>query len=179
MATKAGATASTGINVLNSQGTKVWVIPAGTDVSDCAKVATALATAKMVGCPQSLGSIAETRASTEYKCLSSNETAKALGAISRGSLELGLLLDPDDTAGQKELRDAFKSNTPVIIAVELPNMPKGTGTPTTAGHGTLYYFTAGVSGVSTEIAMDSAVMYNVTLEISSAINECPAIAPKP
>jgi len=176
---KAGAT-TTGIKVLNSQGTKIWVMPEGTDVSDCTKLATALTTAKMVGCPQSLGSLSETRTSTEYKCLSSNETAKALGAISRGSLEIGLLLDPDDAEGQKELRDAFKANKPVIIAVELPNMPVGAGgTPTTAGHGTLYYFNAGVSGVSTSIAMDAAIGYSVTLEVSGEIKECPALAPKP
>ena len=174
---KAGAT-TTGIKVINSQGTQLVILPDGTDISDCDKLDTAYKAGKRVGCLQSLGSLQETRTSTEYKCLSSNESVKALGAISRGSLEIGLLLDPDDVLGQKALKEAFANNTKLIAVVELPNKPasSGSGTPTKVGHGTLYYFTTAVSGVSTEIAMDSAIGYTVTLEISSAIKECPAVA---
>ncbi len=157
------------ITYVNSQGVKIYVIPEGTDVTDCTAVATAVAAAALIGCPQSLGALEETRAVTEYKCLSSNETAKALGAISRGSLSIGLLLDPGDTTGQKELTDAFANNTNVIIAIELADAV----TPTT-GNGTTYTFVAGVSGVSTSIEMDAAVKYDVTLEISSSITVCPA-----
>jgi hypothetical protein len=162
------------IKILNSQGTKIYVLPDSVDVSDCTKVKTAMASTgadapKLVGCPQSLGDISETRTSTEYKCLSSNESVKALGAISRGSLEIGLLLDPDDTEGQKALKDAFANNTPVYVVIELPN-------PATAssGHGTYYIFKASVSAVTTGIAMDAAISYTATLEISSSISECPA-----
>ena len=162
------------ITVLNSQGTKIYVAASTTDISDCAKAKTALGTAKLVGCPQSLGEISETRTVTEYKCLSSNDSAKALGAISRGSLEIGLLLDPEDTAGQKELKDAFKSNTEVYIIIELPNgTAAGTSGSPAAKHGTLYIFKAGVSGVGTSIEQDAAISYKVTLEISSDITECP------
>lgn len=154
------------INVLNSQGTKIYVDESTTPLADCSAAVAALGTAKLVGCPQSIGDISETRTVTEYKCLSSNESAKALGAISRGSLEIGLLLDPNDTAGQKALKDAFKSNTLVNIIIELPDS-QGT-------NGTLYYFQAGVSGVSTGITQDEAITYTVTLEISSDISECPA-----
>ena len=168
------------IKILNSQGTKIYVLPEATDTSDCAAVKTALTTGKLVGCPQSLGDISETRTATEYKCLSSNESVKALGAISRGSMEIGLLLDPDDktninAGGQDALREAFANNTPVKIMIELPN---GVA-PTTVGgvdgkHGTIYVFTASVSAVSTGIAMDAAISYTVTLEISSSVTECPA-----
>ncbi len=158
-----------GLNIINSQGTVITVIATGTAMTDCAAVDTAFASGAVVGCPQSLGDISETRTSTEYKCLSSNETAKIMGSISRGSLDIGLLLDPSDTAGQKALKDAFASNTPVIIGVELPDKPSG------GANGTRYYFDAGVSGVSTGITIDSAVMYNVTLEIASTIGECPAV----
>ena len=164
------------IKVLNSQGTKVYVVspvPSTTPIfADCAAAVTAIKAGKLVGCPQSLGDLSETRSSTEYKCLSSNESVKALGGISRGSLELGLLLDPDDTAGQAELKAAFTANTPVIIGIELPNDP--TALTMTDGNGTIYWFVASVSGVSTGIAMDAAISYSVTLEISSSITECPA-----
>jgi len=159
-----------GINLINSQGTTVYVVDVpGTAWTDCTAAVAAIKGGKVVGCPQSIGDISETRNVNEYKCLSSNESAKALGAISRGSLELGLLLDPDDTEGQGKLKQAFKDNTPVIIGVELPNAV----TPKT-GNGTIYWFEAGVSGVSTGITMDEAITYTVTLEISSDITECAA-----
>ena len=154
------------VSVLSSQGTKIYVAPKGTDVSDCTKVATALGTAKLIGCPQSLGNIEESRDMTEYKCLSSDDTAKTLGAITRGSLEIGLLLDVDDTDGQKALKDAFAANEEVIILVELPD--------SAGAHGTTYVFTGLVSSVSTGIEQDAAITYDVTVEIASAITECPA-----
>ena len=157
------------IKYTNSQGVQIYVIPTTEDVSDCTKVATAVAAGSLVGCPQSLGAMEETRAVTEYKCLSSNETAKALGAISRGSLSIGLLLDPADATGQKALADAFAANENVIIAIELADAV----TPTT-GNGTTYVFTAGVSAVSIGIEMDAAIKYDVTLEIASSITMCPA-----
>ena len=169
MAATKGNTAP-GVKVLNSQGTKVYVldVPA-TAWTDCTTSAGAIIAGKLVGCPQSLGALSQTRSVTEYKCLSSNESAKALGGISRGNLEIGLLLDPDDKAGQKALVDAFASNTDVIFGIELPNKPATTGK-----NGTIYWFKAGVSAISTEVAMDAAITLTVTLEISSDINECPA-----
>ena len=165
------------IKVLDSQGTKVYVldVPATDPLfADCAEAVTAIQGGKLVGCPQSLGDITETRASTEYKCLSSNESAKALGGISRGSLELGLLLDPADAEGQGALKTAFKDNTKVVVGIELPDNP--TVAPTVGGNGTIYWFVASVSGVATGIAMDAAITYTVTLEIGSDITECPALA---
>ncbi len=160
---------STGINLINSQGTKVYVVDVpSTAWADCTAAVAAIKAGDLIGCPQSVGDLSETRPTTEYKCLSSNETVKALGAISRGSIEIGLLLDPNDTTGQKKLKDAFKSNTPVVIGVELPDMPDA-GT-----NGTIYWFVGGVSGVSTGIPIDSAITYTVTIEIASELTECPA-----
>lgn len=161
--------ADAGINIINSQGAQVYVLdkPA-TAWTDCTAAAAAIKAGKKVGCPQSLGDISETRSMTEYKCLSSNASTKALGAISRGSLEIGLLLDPKDTEGQKALKDAFKSNTQVVIGVELPDMPSG------GKNGTIYWFIGAISGVSIGIAMDSAVTYTVTVEVASDLTECAA-----
>ncbi len=166
------------IKVLNSQGTKVTVIRPVPSTSpifvDCAAAITAIQAGKLIGCPQSLGDISETRAVKEYKCLSSNESAKALGGISRGSMEIGLLLDPTDALGQAELKAAFKANENVIIGIELPDIDTTIGS--TGASGTIYWFEAGVSAVSTGIAMDSAITYTATLEISSDVTECAAVA---
>jgi hypothetical protein len=89
------------IPVLNSQGTQIYVVSPAATYADCTAAIAAIQGGKLIGCPQSLGELSETREVTEYKCLSSNESAKALGSISRGSFEIGLLLDPTDTAGQK------------------------------------------------------------------------------
>ena len=163
------------MNVLNSQGTKVYIVDVpATAWTDCDAAVTAIKGGAMVGCPQSLGSMSATRSSTSYKCLSSNDAFKSLGGIEYGNLELGLLLDPADVTGQAALKKAFADNTEVIVGIELSNMTEGTPAATAvAGNGTVYWFKAGVSGVSTEIAMDAAVLYNVTLEISGEITECP------
>ena len=153
------------INILDSQGTKVFVVSPAVEYASCTLAVAGVQGGDLVGCPQTLGELSETREVTEYKCLSSNESAKALGAISRGSFEIGLLLDPADAAGQAALKKAFADNEEVMIGIELPDDG--------GANGTLLYFTAGVSGVSTGIEQDAAITYTVTLEIASEIVECP------
>lgn len=124
----------------------------------------------VVGCLQSVGNLEETRPVKEYGCLSSNETVKALGSISRGSLDISVLLDPSATTdGQKTLVDAFASNSDIEIIIELSDII----TPTT-GNGTKYTFTARVSKVSKEFPADEAIMLNLSVEIASAIVITPA-----
>ena len=147
------------MTVINSQGTTLYVsdIPT-TPWATCGEAIAALKTSPKVRCPQSLGDIAETRATSEYKCLSSNESTKALGAISRSNFELQVLLDPEDMTGQRLLREHFKNNTEFVLGIEFGKM--------------MIYYTATVSGVSTGIAMDSAITTNFTIEISSDIKTC-------
>jgi len=147
------------INVINSQGTKLFLVsPPATPWATCGDAITALKAGKVIACPQSLGEVAETRQVTEYKCLSSNETAKALGAISRSSFEVMVLLDVDDRAGQQMLRDNFRNNTPLIMGIEYD--------------GVMLYFNIGVSGVGTSIEQDAAISTKFSIEISSDIHEC-------
>ena len=163
------------IPVLNSQGTKIYVADdQSASWTDCPTAVGAIKGGHEVGCPQSIGALEETRNVTEYKCMSSNETAKALGSISRGNIEIGLLFDPDDTEGQEFLRQAWNDNKNVAVGIELPDMPEGTGT---GGNGTFFWFVGGVSAVSTGIVQDEAVTYTVTLEIASDISLCPKKAP--
>ena len=151
------------IPVINSQGTLVYVGQAPTSsYSGCSEaVADLLANGVMVECPQSLGELTETRDMQEYKCLSSDESAKSLGAISRGSIDIEMLFDPDDIKGQTAIKDAFKNNTPLVFGIVV-------------GETTMFVFQGLVSSVSTTIAQDEAVMYTTTVEISSEILECDA-----
>ena len=150
------------IDITNSQGTKVYLIADGTDVSTAQKVATALATAKQVGCVQDIGELTSTRNVQEYSCLSSDETAKSLGSLKLGNLKIGMLFDSKDTAGQSEFRTMFNTNTKRICILALNDqVTASTGNPT------YFTFEAGVSSIGTSVTKDNAVICNATVEIAS------------
>lgn len=173
------------ISYLNSQGTKLFVLDtaqkdaveaAGTTAAELALIIEGTGTdSYLVGCPQSIGNIEETRAVTEYKCMSSDESAKALGSISRGNIEIGLLFDPTDTLGQDQLKEAFQLNAQIGIGIELPDEDLTLGSGGTPS-GTTFYFTGGVSAVSVGIEQDAAVTYTVTIEIGSDVTEYDMVA---
>ena len=169
------------INYMDSQGTKLFILNAtqaaaltGTPATDSLLITDGTGAAGdsfLVGCPQSIGSIEETRTVTEYKCMSSNDTAKALGSISRGNIEIGLLFDPTDILGQDLLKDSFSNNWLIGVGIELPDETGGAGAV-----GTIFYFEGKVSAVSVGIEQDAAVTYTVTIEISSDVTEYAMIA---
>ena len=150
------------MKITDSQGTKVYLVPTSTVLTDAASVATAIAAGKQIGCLQDLGEITSSRNVQEYSCLSSDEIQKSLGSISLPNLSISLLFDSTDTAGQKELRDMFKDNERRIMIVALNDEV----TPAT-GNPTYIYFEAGLSSAGVAIQKDNAVMYNVTIEICS------------
>ena len=154
------------ISIINSQGVQMYVV--SPSLGETAPTVALIQAGDLVGCPQSIGSIEQTRTVTEYKCLSSNDSVKSLGSIGRGNLEIGLLFDPDDTAGQDALKTAFASNAEVTIGIELSD---NGGT-----NGTIFAFNAYVSSVSVGIEQDSAVTYTVTVEIASDVTELAAAA---
>lgn len=150
------------MKITDSQGTKVYLVPTSTVLTDAASVATAITAGKQIGCLQDLGEITSSRNVQEYSCLSSDEIQKSLGSISLPNLSISLLFDSTDTAGQKDLRDMFKDNERRIMIVALNDEV----TPST-GNPTYIYFEAGLSSAGVAIQKDNAVMYNVTIEICS------------
>lgn len=157
------------IPITNSQGTKVYVCALGTSVTDAAAIATAKSAGQAIGCLQDLGSISTSRSVQEYACLSSDETAKSFGSLSLGNMNIQLLFDADDATGQDALRDMYLANEQKLIIVELNDQI----TPTT-GNPTYYTFNGGISSEEVAITKDNAVMYNVTLEITSVPTFVPA-----
>ena len=147
------------IKVVNAQGTKIFVAPVPVPPwADCAIAVTALKSSPTITCPQSIGALEETRQIQEYKCVSSNDSAKATGAVGRASFDVEVLFDPADQAGQLALQKAFRDNTQVVMGIEFGD--------------TMIYFNAAVSARGTTIVQDSAVTTVFTLEISSDIKEC-------
>lgn len=156
------------IPVTNAQGTKVYFVETGTDVSTSAAIEAALATAKTVGCLQSDIDTTITRAVQEYKCLSSDDTTKSFGSISLPNFPINLLFDADNADGQKEIRDMFNDITKRIMIIELTDgdAPYSTIASTEAYPSTIT-FEVGVSGMGEAMAMDTAVMQNATVEMTS------------
>lgn len=157
------------IPVTNAQGTKVYFVATGTDVSTSAAIETALSSAKQVGCLQSDIDTTITRAVQEYKCLSSDESTKSFGSISLPNFPVNLLFDADNAGGQKEIRDMFNNIERRIMIIELTDgdapyatIEAGEAYPTTIT------FEVGVSGMGEAMAMDTAVMQNATIEMTSA-----------
>lgn len=149
------------LTVVESQGTQAYLVAAGTDVSDAAKVKTAIATAKQINCLLDLGDISlGSRSVQEYTCMSSDNAFKSLGSVSLANVTPQLLYKPDDTAGQQDLRSMWENNTRRILVIELNDQI----TPTT-GNPTYITFEAAISSPAIGIAKDNAVMYNPTIEI--------------
>ena len=153
--------------MVNSQGTKLFFVPTGADVTDAAKIATAIGTGKEVGCIQDLGSIGVSRSVQEYACLDKDDIAKSFGSVSYGNFTVGMLFDAGDAAGQAELKTMFSSNTKRIAIIVLSDLNGGTSP-------TYFTFEAGVSNQDISIQKDNAVMITSTVEIASAVTEIPA-----
>ena len=157
------------INITNSQGVAIYILDLPTtEWANCTEARTAIEGGKQVLCPQSLGALEETRNITEYRCLSSNESMKVAGAISRGSIEIGMLFDPNDTAGQDELIGKFESNEALRVGIIYPVAEGSANTK-----GAMRYFNGFVSTQSETINMDEAVLIAATIDISSEITRCP------
>ena len=149
------------LTVVESQGTRAYLVAVGTDVSDAAKVKTAIATAKQINCLLDLGDVSlGSRSVQEYTCMSSDAAFKSLGSISLANITPQLLFDATDTAGQQDLINMWDNNTRRKLILVLNDQI----TPTT-GNPTFIQFEAAVSSPSIGIAKDSAVMYNPTIEI--------------
>jgi hypothetical protein len=147
------------IDVTNSQGVKLYLAtPPSTPWATCGEAITGLKAGNTITCPQSVGELGESREVNEYKCLSSDESAKSLGAVGRASFDVDVLLDPEDRSGQMALRSNFRDNKPLVMGIEY--------------EGTFIYFNIGVSGMGTAIEQDAAISTKFTIEISGDIMEC-------
>jgi len=150
------------LSVTDVQGTKLYLVATGTDVSDAAAIVIAIAAGKQIGCLQSIGDIGMTRAVQEYSCISSDDSSKSAGSISLGNQELSTLFNAADAAGQEDLIAMWDGKERRILIIELNDQI----TPTT-GNPTYITYEIFPSGVTIPLAKDAAVLYNQVVEISS------------
>ena len=150
------------LSVTDVQGTKIYLAPQGADVSDAAKIVTAIGTGVQIGCLQSIGDITMSRATQEYTCISSDNSTKSQGSVTLGNQEISTLFNAADTAGQQDLIAMWDGQERRTLIIELNDEI----TPTT-GNPTYFTYEVFISNVSIPMAKDAAVLYNATLEISS------------
>ncbi len=152
--------------VTDVQGTKLYLVDTSVATSDATEIKAAITGGKQIGCLQSIGDITMSRAVQEYTCIDSDNSTKSQGSVSLGQQEISTLFDTADTAGQQELKSMWATQGRRKLIVELNDEI----TPTT-GNPTYYVYEVFISNVSIPLAKDSAVMYNVTLELSSMPEE--------
>lgn len=148
--------------ITESQNTKAYLVATSVATSTAAEIKTAITGGKQIGCLQNLGDITTSRNVQEYKCLSSDESAKSLGSISLPNISLELLFDADDATGQKDIRDAYADNSRRKMIIALNDQITDV-----SGNPTYIVFEAGFSSDGVAIALDQAVLYKTTCEICS------------
>lgn len=147
------------ISVTDVQGTKFYLVDTTVSITTPANAATAISGGDEITCVQSIGAIAWTAAVQEYSCIDQSDTTKSRGSISLGNQELSLLFNALDAGGQDVLRDIAISGKRKQLVIVLND---------NAGVSPTYvFYTIFLSGQSMPIDKDTAVMFNVTVEIAS------------
>lgn len=112
-----------------------------------------------VACVMALGDYKQTRNTTKYECMSSNESTVGLGAINRDPLSFELLYNEEATDGQDKLKTAFDNNSEVQISIEFNNGVVS---------GTTIDALMGVSEFSMTMPKDGKIGANFSLEFLGA-----------
>jgi hypothetical protein len=152
----------------NVQGTKVLISDKPNPMwVDCADAMAGLQAGVEVLCPQSLGELGRTRATTENSCVSNNETVKAAGQMSFADFEMELLFDGTDILGQNKLLNSFESNKPIMLGLVAEN-------------GDIIFTEALISSDSQVYPVDGLIGYNVVVSPYGGFHQCSAasMAPK-
>ena len=122
--------------------------------------------AKDAGCLNSLGSINQKRNTTDYDCVNSDTVVTAIGNIKTDPISVGVLYNPADAAGAKELETAFNTGTAVPFEIELADSLGANGT-------TFSWSAAAISEFSIDPQKDGMALATFTV----AVNGAPAVTP--
>jgi len=149
--------------LVDSQLTKAYLVPTSAVLTTVSNIETAIATAEQLTCFQTFGDLVETRASTEYKCIDSNDFQVSVGSISGSEIAVEFLFDSQDATGQSDLRTMFDAKTRRILIVELNDTPTTGVTP----HPTYIHFEVANLSSGVTIALDAAVVYKTSMKVCS------------
>ena len=139
---------------VDSTGTDFYLVATSVATTTKAACTTAIATAKRIKNLKTFGDIGGTRAVSESKFLSLDDSIKSMGSISYGNMPVECLFDSADTEGQSILKTAYsdKSERKMII--------KNTD-------GTFTVLNVKISASMKTYNIDEFVIYKATIEQNS------------
>lgn len=136
---------------IDSTGLDCYLVATTVATTTKAECTTAIAAGKRIGKLKSLGDIGGSRAITEHKYLSNDDSEKSVGSVSYGNISLEMPFSSGDTAGQAELRSMFANKTRMKMIIA----------ETDGNFTTLPILT---SDSKKGYTIDDFVMYKVTVE---------------
>lgn len=83
---------------------------------------------KDTGDLQSFGGVKQKRNVKEYEAINTGVIVQAIGNVKTDPITMSVLYNPADSAGAKELENAFNSGTIVPFSIELPDTAGTNGT---------------------------------------------------
>ena len=119
------------------------------------------ANSKDAGDLQSIGSIKQKRNTKEYEAINSGVIVQAIGNVKTDPVSISILYNPDDSAGAKELENAFNSGSTIPFEIELSDT-KGTNGTTFAWSGAV------VSDFEINQEQDGDVLASFTVALNGA-----------
>ena len=139
---------------VDSTGTDFYLVATSVSAKTKAECTTAISTAKRIKNLKTFGDIGGTRAVSESKFLSQDDSVKSMGSISYGNMPAECLFDSADTEGQSILKTMYsdKSERKMII--------KNTDT-------TFTVLNVKISASMKTYNIDEFVIYKATIEQNS------------
>lgn len=102
----------------DSTGSEFYLVASSTLVATKANCTSAIAAGKKIAKVRNLGDIGGTRAVSEIKYLSNDDTEKSIGSVSYGNLQIETPFDAADTAGQTDMRTMFNDKSARILIIK-------------------------------------------------------------
>lgn len=145
--------------VTDVQGTKLYLVDTSVATATPTELAAAVLGGKEIGCTQAIGPISMSKAVTEYTCIGDKRSTKSSGSTSLGNRVISTLFDALDAAGQQELQLMWDDDLRRKLIMVLND---------NAGVSPTYITHQGfISNLEITTEKDAAVMYDVTLEMTS------------
>lgn len=145
----------------DSTGSEFYLVASSTLVATKANCTSAIAAGKKIAKVRNLGDIGGTRAVSEIKYLSNDDTEKSIGSVSYGNLQIETPFDAADTAGQNDMRTMFNDKSARILIIKNTD-------------GNFTTLPVKCSSAMKTYAIDEMVMFKGTLEINGAHTEVTA-----
>ncbi len=149
------------MTVINSQGTNVYVgyVPLIPYVSCDGAIVHLQNHGYKVVCPQILSEIKQFREINEYMCLASDQPVVHANEIDMANVSLQMLFDPDDIAGQEQIKKAFRTNISLLFGVVIDKK-------------TILLFEGLIMSMKVKIEQNEAIKFDIDILTTTIVTEC-------